>query len=130
MSLPDVINSGFALGGGVAMLINCRTLYRDKSVRGTSILSGCFFMTWAAWNVFFFTHLEQWVSVCTTVIEVGSMVAWVSMAVYYTRRERLWGRALRETYAELGLPQSAIGDHVPQLTESQYDELIKSGERD
>lgn len=87
MNWPDIINSGFALGGGVAMTLNCVKLFHDKSVRGTSILSGCFFLTWASWNVFFFTHLHQWVSVCTTVVEVGSMATWVAMAVYYTRKE-------------------------------------------
>lgn len=127
VNLPDLINSCFALGGGVAMTFNCVKLFQDKSVRGTSILSGLFFLTWASWNVFFFTHLDQWVSVCTTVVEVGSMVTWVSMAVYYTRREERVRLALRKFYGDLRTPPE---DHVPQLSESQYQELLTSGERD
>jgi len=94
MSLPDLINGAFELFGGVAIFGHCRRLYRDKLVRGASWPATAFFQSWGLWNLFYYPHLDQWVSFTGGLLIVTANTVWLGMMLYYTRRERLWARLI------------------------------------
>jgi len=60
--LPDIVNGGFELSGGLFILNHIRVLLKQKRVAGISLLSNLFFLSWGFWNLFYYPHLGQWVS--------------------------------------------------------------------
>lgn len=88
MSLPDLINGAFELLGGVAILGHCRRLYVDKQVRGASWMATTFFTSWGFWNLYFYPHLDQWLSFAGGLMIVAANTLWISMMGYYILLER------------------------------------------
>ena len=62
MNLPDVINGVFEALGGFVVLLNVRAILRDKEVKGVRWSPVGFFSLWGFWNIFYYAHLNQWVS--------------------------------------------------------------------
>lgn len=87
MNLPDLVNGGFELLAGFMILNHCRVLYRDKKVRGVSILSTIFFALWGFWNLFYYPHLDQWASFVGGLLIVSANTSWIGLMIYYHRKE-------------------------------------------
>lgn len=87
---PDLINGLFELFGGVFILNHCRALYRDKKLKGVSIISTIFFAAWGFWNLFYYPHLDQWISFAGGLLIVSANTLWIGMMLYYARKERKW----------------------------------------
>lgn len=85
---PDLINGCFEILGGLFILNHCLTLYRDKMVAGVSIISTVFFTLWGAWNLFFYPHLDQWISFFGGMVISAANCLWIGMMIYYKRKER------------------------------------------
>jgi hypothetical protein len=88
MTPQDFVNGAFELFGGVAILAHCRQLYKDKQVRGASWAATAFFTAWGWWNLYYYPHLDQWLSFAGGVVIVLANTLWISMMLYYIRRER------------------------------------------
>lgn len=71
---------------GFFVLLNCLQLYRDKAVKGVSIVATLFFTTWGYWNLYYYPHLDQWVSFFGGLSIVTVNTLWVGMMVYYLNR--------------------------------------------
>lgn len=69
---------------------NVRQLYKDKQVRGISVLTTVFFTSWGVWNLYYYPHLDQWLSFAGGLVIVTANVAWVSQMFYYNRKEKRW----------------------------------------
>ncbi len=90
MSLtPDQINGLFELVGALFILNHCRVLYKDKQVRGVSILSTAFFFLWGVWNVFYYPHLDQRYSFYAGLCITAANTLWIVMLVHYSRKKRV-----------------------------------------
>jgi hypothetical protein len=89
MSWQDLVNGAFEIGGGLMVLLHCRQLYRDKQVRGASWIATAFFASWGWWNLYYYPHLNQWLSFAGGVVIVLANTLWVFMMLYYIRRERV-----------------------------------------
>jgi hypothetical protein len=85
MLLPDLINGAFEMFGGLFVLNHCRALYKDKMVRGVSIVSTIFFLSWGLWNLYYYPHLEQWASFYGGLVIALANVLWISMMIYYSK---------------------------------------------
>jgi hypothetical protein len=85
---PDIVNGLFEFCGALAIARSCWLLYKAKQVRGVSIWSTTFFFSWGAWNLWYYPSLEQVWSFRGGVCIMLANVAWISMAVFYSRRER------------------------------------------
>lgn len=91
--MADIINGCFELLAGLFCTINCFRLYKDKKVRGISILSTVFFTSWGFWNLYYYPSLGQTMSFIGGIFIVTTNVVWVSQMIYYTRKEK---KALKE----------------------------------
>lgn len=83
----DLINGFFECVGGLLIFENCRVIYRDKMVRGVSVPVTTFFTCWGLWNLLYYPSLDQWLSFYGGLIIVAANVLWVSLAVFYVRKE-------------------------------------------
>jgi len=95
MSLtPDQINGLFELVGALFILNHCRVLYKDKQVRGVSILSTVFFFLWGCWNMFYYPHLDQWFSFYGGLLICASNSLWIFLLLYYKWPE--WSKIFKQ----------------------------------
>ena len=86
MNIPDVINGSYEFLGGIFMLLNCIKIYHDKKVKGISILSMAFFSSWAWWNIYYYPHLNQWISFIGGLLIALTNTIWFVMSIYYSRK--------------------------------------------
>lgn len=81
--IQDVINGGFELGAGVAVLAHCGKLYEHKTVRGVSLWAVLFFTAWGFWNVYYYPHLGQFWSFVGGIFVMLANCVYVAMLLYY-----------------------------------------------
>ncbi len=81
--LPDIINGGFELLGGVVIAKNCWQLYLDKELKGVSLLPMIFFNAWGFWNLYFYPYVNAWWSLVGGLGVVTANTVWVGQAIYY-----------------------------------------------
>jgi len=88
VSIPDAINGGLELAGGLFIGLSCYKLWQDKIVRGISWLHMAFFAGWGYWNLYYYPQLDQWFSFAGGMVVVVTNTLWVMMAVYYMMEEK------------------------------------------
>jgi len=86
MTVPDVINGSFEVGGSGAILLSIRQLAKDKSVRGFHWGQLGFFTSWGVWNLFYYPHLGQWTSFIGGCCVTLTNAIYLGMIFYYGRR--------------------------------------------
>lgn len=82
---PDQVNGLFELAGAAFLLNHCRVLYAQKHVAGVSIISTVFFFWWAAWNIFYYPHLNQIWSFYGGLCIGAAHILYVTMLLYYRK---------------------------------------------
>jgi len=92
MIWQDNINGLYELLGGLFILMHCIRLYYDKKVRGVSIIAVMFFASWGVWNLYYYPFLGQWCSFLGGIILVLMNFLWISLMLYYIRKERKGNR--------------------------------------
>lgn len=91
MQVPDLLNASFELSGAILSLLNVRCIIRDKVVRGVSWAVVVFWAAWGGWNLFYYFHLEQWLSWVAGAALCAVNAVYASLLVYYTLKERRHG---------------------------------------
>src|SRR5690349_21170123 len=86
MTTPDLINGLFELTGGLLNWGNVIRLYRDKQVRGVYVPAWALFTLWGFWNLYYYPHLNQWMSFAGGLVIVTANTVWVALAGYYRER--------------------------------------------
>lgn len=117
MTIPDAINGSFEALAGLMIGNHCRTLYRDKQVRGVSLLSTCFFAAWGIWNLYYYPHLGQIISFLGGLSVSTANAVWIGMMIYYRKREARFeaqnARWRAEDEAERGIePEPEPCEHI------------------
>ncbi|HXK36572.1 MAG TPA: hypothetical protein VJ553_03240 [Candidatus Paceibacterota bacterium] len=83
MQIPDLINGTFEMLGGVATYMNCWQLHKDKEVKGVIWWLTAFYITWGVWNLYYYPHLDQWLSLYGGLVIVSGNVVWILQVVWY-----------------------------------------------
>lgn len=83
MSTPDLINGLFEAIGGITLWMDVRRLLRDKIVKGVVWQFRAFFFAWGVWNLFYYPHLDQWLSFGGGLVIVIANCVWVALAIRY-----------------------------------------------
>jgi membrane protein YdbS with pleckstrin-like domain len=86
--MPDIINGLFEVLGGYFIFLHIKTLYEDKEVKGVSWAAVLFFVTWGYWNLYYYPHLGQFISLVGGVVLAVANTIWLIMIIYYKRRKR------------------------------------------
>ena len=87
MSLADIINGLFEISGGFFLWLNVYKLWKDKEVKGVSIISFSLFMLWGYWNLYYYPSLGQWASFVGGLVVVSGNTAWVVLAMKYRKKK-------------------------------------------
>jgi hypothetical protein len=85
MNYSDLFNGCFEFVSSLFCLLNIIQLYKDKQVKGVSIIATTFFMSWGAWNVFFYPFNHLWLSFIGGCFIFLANIIWVGQMFYYTR---------------------------------------------
>lgn len=83
MSLPDLVNGVFEGIGGFFIALSVIKLHRAKVVSGVSAVHVAFFSSWGFWNLFYYPHLDQWLSFWGGVLLVAVNCVWLAQIFYY-----------------------------------------------
>ena len=83
--LPDLLNSCFELFGSAFILLSIVKVLKNKSSAGVNWAHPAFFNTWGFWNLFYYPHLEQWLSFIGGVGVVLANTTWVILLIKYRR---------------------------------------------
>lgn len=102
---PDMINGLFEASGCVFIALSILKLRKEKLVRGVSWVHMSFFMVWGFWNLFYYPHLDQWISFWGGVGIVTANTLYVTQLIYYTRWEG--GRIPKKWFVKHGFSRSA-----------------------
>lgn len=84
--IPDLINGLFEFFGAFAAYLNVLKIRKDKVVQGYSPLTTVFFSSWGLWNLFYYYHLEQYLSWFGGMAIVLVNIVWLGHVWYYKRR--------------------------------------------
>jgi uncharacterized membrane protein YfcA len=89
MQWPDLVNGLFEAAGGFMVFMNCWRLHQDKVVKGVSVLATVVFTAWGFWNLWYYPHLQQWLSFVGGLLIVAGNVVWIAMVAHYRRAPRI-----------------------------------------
>lgn len=88
--MSDAINGLFEFIGSILTWMNVTRTYKDKGYAGIYLPSVVFFSSWGIWNLYFYPHLNQWLSFLGGCSLVIANLLWVGMMYYYGhKKERL-----------------------------------------
>lgn len=79
----DQINSFFISVASIFYFLNLLKLYKDKDVKGISILSIIFFSTWNFWTLYFFWDTEYSLTKNAYIAVAASNILYLSLLFYY-----------------------------------------------
>lgn len=82
----DKVNSLFEGVASIFLFLNLLKTLKDKEVKGLSLISMFFFLTWACWNVFYLFQLTQIFSFCASVLYASLNIIWVVLAMRYRKK--------------------------------------------
>lgn len=85
----DLINACFEFSGALFVLNNCRTLVKDKLVRGVSLLTTVYFTAWGIWNVYYYPALGQSWSFDAGMCICTANILWIALMLYYKHKEKI-----------------------------------------
>lgn len=88
MPLPDLVNGLFELLSSGAVWFNTTRLLRDREVKGYSVGATTFFTLWGIWNLYYYPHLGQLLSLAGGVSMVIANVVNVALTIHYIRKNR------------------------------------------
>jgi hypothetical protein len=88
MQVNDFINGMFELTSGLFCTINIVRLVRDKTIKGISWIPTAFFSIWAIWNLYYYSSLNQPISVMGGVGIFIANIVWLFLVFYYKRIEK------------------------------------------
>lgn len=88
MTWPDIVNGLYESLASFFLLLSCFRLYKDKEVRGWSLSTQIFFTTWGYWNLWYYPHLNQWMSFVGGLFVILTNTTWTVLAIYYTQKNK------------------------------------------
>lgn len=86
MITSDIVNGLFEVFGSVAVAFSCYRLFKDKQVKGISLITTLFFTSWGFWNLFYYPHLGQVMSTLGAGGVCAMNTLWCVLIVKYRGR--------------------------------------------
>ena len=86
MLFQDVINGGFELISGVLIWINVIKMMQDKCLKGISAIPVMFFTLWGFWNLYFYPHLNLWLSFVGVLSIVIANAVWLALVFKFWKQ--------------------------------------------
>jgi len=88
LQIQDAVNGAFEIGGGFAIALSIRRLLRDQIVHGFHWGQLMFFTLWGVWNLYYYPHLDQWLSFVGGLGVVIANTVYLGLIMYYSLKEK------------------------------------------
>lgn len=85
MNIPDLFNGGFEMGLAVFLGRGVEMLRVQKEVKGFYWPTVAWTTVWGIWNLFYYPHLDQWISFTGGLAVVSVNLIWLGHVWYYSR---------------------------------------------
>lgn len=82
----DAINATFELVGTALNCLSIYRVYKDKCIKGVSVVPTTFYFSWGLWNIYFYPTMNLWLSFWAGLAIIFSNATWVALALYYRHR--------------------------------------------
>jgi len=89
MDFFDLINGIFELGGAFFLMINVKMIRQDKILKGVHWAPTIWFGLWGIFNIFYYSHLDQFLSWIGGLAIVVVNIVWIGHIFYYWNQRRL-----------------------------------------
>jgi uncharacterized membrane protein YGL010W len=89
MTLPDLFNGIFELGLAPFLWKGVLKLRIDKKVEGFYWPTVAWTTAWGLWNLYYYPHLDQWLSFTGGLVVVAVNLTWLGHVWYYARHPSL-----------------------------------------
>jgi hypothetical protein len=83
---PDHINAAFEGAAAIILWLNVRRLWRDRELKGVSVLPTCLYFVWCIWNLYYYAHLDQMLSWWAGWGVGAANLSWVCLALWFRRK--------------------------------------------
>jgi len=123
MTIADGINGLYEAAGSLAIWLNVRAILRDKQIKGIHIAPMIFFTSWSFWNLYYYPHLQQWLSFAGGVSIVAANTVWTGLALYFGRKKS--AREIVNTWPAIETVYPA--EHIEHLWINGVEYVPKSG---
>lgn len=107
---PDHINAGFEAAAAIILWLNVRRLWRDRELKGVSVVPTLLYFVWCLWNLYYYAHLGQTLSWYAGFGVGLANITWVGLALWFQK-----GRALL----------SARPDHARPMSEAKLRQCVE-----
>lgn len=84
--MPDIVNGLYEILGGLFIMLSCRKLYHDKTVKGVSFIHVFYFLTWGYWNLYFYSYVGATFSFYGSIGIAIANTIWAIMILWYRRK--------------------------------------------
>lgn len=81
--VADWINGSFEFAGSITAWLNVRQLLRDRQVAGVYGPAFYFFSIWGLWNLWYYPHLDQWMSFAGGLSITAGNLVWCALRLRY-----------------------------------------------
>jgi len=92
VNMADLINGLFEFCGSLFIFLSVKKLHQDKHVAGVSWLHAGFFLAWGWWNLAYYPHLGQWISLAGGLAIVVMNSIWFGQLIYYSSQPQPSGQ--------------------------------------
>jgi hypothetical protein len=86
MTVPDLVNGIFEFGIAIPLSKGVMILRTDKVIKGFYWPTICWTTVWGLWNLYYYPHLDQWMSLTGGLVVVGVNLTWLGHVFYYARK--------------------------------------------
>jgi hypothetical protein len=83
---PDLVNGLFEFVGSIFTWMNVRRVVQDGGYAGVYVPAIVFFMSWGAWNLYYYPSLGQWWSFHGGLSLVIANVAWIGTMARFGKK--------------------------------------------
>lgn len=86
MQPADLFNGSLEIVCAMMLLMDVSAILKHQNVQGVSLTSRTFFWGWGCWNVYWYAHLDQWLSWFGAIMVMIPQTVWMGFLVYYRFR--------------------------------------------
>ena len=83
----DLIHGTFGIAITIFTILNIIKLYKDKKVRGVSILFPIYLCIFNTWNIFYLFNLHQILASISGILVLIVNSIWLGQMIYYLKKE-------------------------------------------
>ncbi len=84
----DITNGFFVIMGSIAIWFDVRQIIIDQGSAGIHPNVMAFFTMWSIWDIYYYIHIDQWVSLISQIPLTLGTLAWFLLMLFYNKKNK------------------------------------------